>query len=30
MFDAERGVLWFGTDLNTIGRAQVSTGRITP
>ena len=30
VFDAERGVLWFGTDLNTIGRAQVSPGRATP
>jgi virginiamycin B lyase len=30
MFDAERGVLWFGTDVNTIGRARVSAGRATP
>jgi len=30
MFDAVRGALWFGTDANTIGRAQVSPRRATP
>jgi virginiamycin B lyase len=26
-FDAKTGLLWFGTDANTIGKAQVSRGR---